>query len=652
MPPLPGLWREHKRREEQSDRFIAKVPNVPGTLQAGPMTPEELPNLPSRVAREYMQTLRNFALGEGKDLYSNFERQVGAFMTAGMPGGSNIVNALEKNVTKPLTAAATSKANQAMAEEIIAHPEKQIRRVAKINEPIEAGKLKVTTSNNARTGGKVTAPPSGELSVGEAKDALPPPPQPPQFRVFPKGDIASSIGRVRPKPLSGMMASERGAVQPPMMPSHPVGPVEPPMGGGPPKGPTMPPSGGMPPNPPKPPQGPTNFRDLPATDKLKEVANTPRALMTTLDLPPVFRQGLGAVGAKPLTTARAFGKGVKAGLSEKFADTVKVGIKSRDTYDEAVKSGVAFTDLADTREEAFLHSLADRMPGVKQVVKASNRMHTTFLNEIRSKWYDDVISPLKAAGKLDEKTAKDMAEVVNTATGRGSIKSLERHMDTLATGIFSPRLMASRIQTLNPQYYAKLAPVARKEALKSLGSVVGTISGVGVIGKAAGAEVDLDPLSGDFAKVKINGKTRLDMTGGYARQVRLYARTINNIQQRIRGMEPSQDIVKEVGRYLRGSESPLGSFIHDMAEGKDFIGRNVDVTDVDPNDQKTVNPIINRLLPMITDDFMDLLKEDPRQLGLMIPSLVGGNVDVYDRSSRGNRPARTRASNTRSARTK
>src|SRR5690606_16829371 len=85
---------------------------------------------------------------------------------------------------------------------------------------------------------------------------------------------------------------------------------------------------------------------------------------------------------------------------------------------------------------------------------------------------------------------------------------------------FSPRLISSRVQLLNPAYYMSLPAPLRVEALKDLAAFGGVASTVLGLAKASGAEVETDPRSTNFAKIKV-GDTRYDILGGFQQYLRL-----------------------------------------------------------------------------------------------------------------------------------
>ena len=157
----------------------------------------------------------------------------------------------------------------------------------------------------------------------------------------------------------------------------------------------------------------------------------------------------------------------------------------------AEKAGLQLTDLNNmtSREESMLSKYAEKIPGIR----ASNRAYTLFLNKTRADVFKSMVTDASAWLGQDAKNnlslARDLAEVVNTSTGRGNLGRFEGSAKNLSTVLFSPRLMASRLQMMNPQYYIRLNPVARKEALKSLGAVAAAAGSFTTLMKLAGAQL-------------------------------------------------------------------------------------------------------------------------------------------------------------------
>jgi hypothetical protein len=248
-----------------------------------------------------------------------------------------------------------------------------------------------------------------------------------------------------------------------------------------------------------------------------EILNVPRALKATLDLSAPFRQGLVLGARHPAMFAKNLKPMVQAWKSESVYDDVMAEIAERPSFDAMRKSGVHFTDLGhvDNREEAFMSNLAEKIPVFgPQGVRRSSRAYTAFLNKFRADAFDNYIRIAEQDGRqLAAHERRDIANWVNTATGRGSWKAVEGAMVPATMVLFSPRLLLSRLQLLNPVYYAQLSPFARKQAVQGMTQLAGAVTLTLSMAKMAGADVNMDPRNTDFGKIKF-GDTRIDILGG------------------------------------------------------------------------------------------------------------------------------------------
>lgn len=360
---------------------------------------------------------------------------------------------------------------------------------------------------------------------------------------------------------------------------------------------------------------------------LANALNFPRTIMASMDLSAPLRQGIVFVGDKALwknipTVFKAWG-------SDAAYDAVMSEIKSRPTYRLMDESGLAFGDVSGTlsaREERFMSQWAEKIPGVK----ASERAYTAFLNKLRADVFDDLVDKYKEAGidlkPLSDKT-KGVATFVNNATGRGDLGRLNQAAPLLSGLFFSPRLIASRVNMLNPIKYAKMDPIVRKKALTSMAKLGAVATSVAMLAKMAGADVETDPRSSDFAKIKVDS-TRYDILGGFGQYLTLGARLATNEKKNVKG-----DIV-ELGKkygsdtrldvlmnFLINKESPVASFVTDYLRGKNAIG--------EPFDAK--KKAAESFIPLFLQDSTDLIKEEgAKGVPMSIPGLFGVGMQTYD----------------------
>ena len=363
----------------------------------------------------------------------------------------------------------------------------------------------------------------------------------------------------------------------------------------------------------------------------REVLNIPRSIMSSFDLSAPLRQGLFLIG-KPKQFIPAFRDMIKSFASEEAYTALNESIIRKPNFKlmNEVKLGLTQMDsILSQREEQFMSNFAEKIPGIGRVVKASGRAYTGFLNKLRADVFDDLINKADSLG-LDPKKnidlAKGISDFINNATGRGSIKGLERSFPVLNSFFFSPRLMASRLNLLNPVYYVKQEPFVRKEALKALFTTTGVIGTVLSLAKAGGADIETDPRSSDFGKIKV-GNTRFDIMGGFQQYIRSAAQLITGKQiSTTTGKEytlgegyGSSTRLDIAIRQLRSKLAPVPSFVVDFLAGGNMAGEDFELQ----------NELLSRFTPMMLQDMSDLIKEDPSLLPVGILGGFGIGVQTY-----------------------
>ncbi len=362
-----------------------------------------------------------------------------------------------------------------------------------------------------------------------------------------------------------------------------------------------------------------------------QLANIPRSVMASVDLSAPFRQGLFLI-SHPKKFFGSFLNMFKSFGSEKAFKATQEAIVKKPTFDLMQDSKLALTEMDNIltlREERFMSNWAEKIPVVGKVIRASGRAYTGFLNKLRADVFEDLITKADNLGltpRSNPDLVKEIANFVNIASGRGSLGKLQPAATALNSFFFSPRLMASRLTLLNPVYYVKADPFVRKEALKSLLTVAGGLTTILGLSKLAGAEVEIDPRSSDFAKIKI-GNTRIDLAGGTQQYVRMAA-------QLITGKYVSSTTGKEITlgegykpltrmdillRQVEAKEAPIFSFLTDLMRGQDYAGQPINIT----------NEVASRFYPMAIGDIVDISKDDPTLLPISVLGIFGVGVQTY-----------------------
>lgn len=271
---------------------------------------------------------------------------------------------------------------------------------------------------------------------------------------------------------------------------------------------------------------PKNWRD-----RIVDIAGIPRAAMASFDFSMGLRQG-GQVAVRNFPDwVNANKESIKYVKNSDYFRSEMKRIADDDAYETIVdKLGVRLPAVEGNSDEIMASAhILEKVPVYGKGIEASDRAYSGGLTKLRyniaKKWIDALGGPDEALKNLSEKELRDIGEVINTSTGSGGKKGgfTEKNMQTLATTLFAPRLWASRLNAINPAYYARLSPIARRRAVENMASFLGAAGAVVGLAEAAGADVEMDPRSSDFMKIKV-GNTRFDVFGGLQQNVVFFAR--------------------------------------------------------------------------------------------------------------------------------
>jgi hypothetical protein len=370
-----------------------------------------------------------------------------------------------------------------------------------------------------------------------------------------------------------------------------------------------------------------------------EVANVPRSIESSFDVSAPLRQGLVAMARHPGMTAKNIKPMLGAFKDQGSYDKLMAEISRRPNYHRYHEAGLAITDthsgMAADREEFFPSNLAEKIPLAGHGVKASGRAYHGFLAKTRADMFDKHLASATKAGydAEDPRLQKSLATFINSATGRGDIGKLAPASRALSAAFFSPRLLASRINFLNPAYYARLHPYARQQAIRSAAQLAAFVTGILETAHAAGAHVEIDPRSTDWAKIRV-GNTRIDLLGGFQPVIRTAAQLSTGERKAANGdlvplgHGPGQSSRLDVAtRFLRGKLAPVPSTTADFLEGQTFIGGPVTAK----------GEAAQRLIPFGAQDAADVYRNGGHSLagaaGAFGLSAFGAGVQSYKPNS-------------------
>jgi hypothetical protein len=369
-----------------------------------------------------------------------------------------------------------------------------------------------------------------------------------------------------------------------------------------------------------------------------------RAIKVGMDISYTFRQAAGYIGTKEWRGA--FSRLFSYGKSEIALDELEVKMLSHKYSEYALKykKDLGLTLLGERftqREENYAAKLIGKIP----IVGNAERANVGFINDLRFHRFVNILEGLDKAGRgiTDNPDAmKSLAQVIGASTGRGTLGSLEGAAKPLSTALFSPRWLASRFQILmNP---LTKRGTARVEAIKSLARLAGVAVSVLSLYKAAGGDIELDPRSADFGKLKM-GNTRIDMTGGTAPIIVLFTRVAMGLAGKPAFKSSTTGVVSLLNSKSFGAQtvegvftdfflnktSPLASVVRDLFRGENFEGDPVELK----ANKDMVKYLADQLLyPMIATQAYDAYTMDGGAVGTLatLSEFLGLGAQTYQPS--------------------
>lgn len=372
---------------------------------------------------------------------------------------------------------------------------------------------------------------------------------------------------------------------------------------------------------------------------INAAADFARAVMSSGDVSMIGRQAFPALSQEllthPLKTLNLIKNSLKYITDDKYYQESMAKIASDPLFQFFKDSGVDFTsiggNIAKNREQGFASNIAERFALTSWFVKPSERQAVGFLNDIRmvqaKRMYDAFITQglnpqklslaelnayresinasrtgiskmFKALEPLTKEEYKSInhvdafraaAKLVNASTGRGEAPALLKNVSkTLDNAMFSSKLFYRNIRYLNPANYVSgnIPSIVKKQQLEQLTSMIVLATTFLTMAKAAGADVELNPVSSKFAKAKF-GNTYIDLTGGFQPYLRTFAQlatgkvksTSGNISTMDTGYG-SQSWVGTAGNFMRGKLNPLYSTGLDLISGTNAVGEPVTIPKV------------------------------------------------------------------------
>lgn len=398
-----------------------------------------------------------------------------------------------------------------------------------------------------------------------------------------------------------------------------------------------------------------------AWDKFVRLLNVPRTLMASVDYSAPLRQAVVVTVAHPGMAAKAGLEMFKSSFSQQRFDNWSNALKESDRYPLMIDSGLSLTDPhslhLQAQEEAFMGNIAEKIPVVGGLVKGSERAYVAYLNKMRADLFNRYADMFESRGRTFQNSPelyKGIASYVNNATGRGNLGFAESAAPILNSFLFSPRLIASRINmlglgdiaSLGQGFYGKLPPEIRLQAAKDMAVFVA--AGIGVLALAKygfGAQVETDPRSADFGKIK-SGDTRWDIWGGFQPYVRVLAQVImaerksTNTGKVIplegKGSMFGSSRADPLVSFGRGKLAPIPSMVWDALSRRTVQGNKILFQwggKHKDNEITLQDEAIQHFLPLIYSDVSQAMKDGGIKslFTVGIPSTFGVGTQTYSK---------------------
>ena len=381
-------------------------------------------------------------------------------------------------------------------------------------------------------------------------------------------------------------------------------------------------------------------------NKVLEVFNIPRSLMASTDFSAPLNQAVIATINYPKEAKDAAVQMVKAAASQEAFDNWFYDLKETPRYDLMNKLKLGITDPFNpeltAREEAFMSGYAEQIPGVGKLVKGSERAYVQYLNKLRVDLFNKFIDRFEEQGKTYENNKKlyeATAKYINNITGRGELGPLKKFSPLFSALFFSPRLMAARINMLNPYYFATLPTELKKQYGKDMGTALGILSTMltlfALYGKTQDDDdedkitVETDPRSSDFGRVR-QGDTRWDFSGGFQPYIRAVTqfttaerkKTSTGEIMELEGKMPGSGRQDIVLGFFRNKLAPVPSMIIDFTTGKNAVGEKVELKD----------ELLKNVIPLSFQSIYEgYEKKGPQAIATVgLPAIFGVGVSTYE----------------------
>jgi len=309
------------------------------------------------------------------------------------------------------------------------------------------------------------------------------------------------------------------------------------------------------------------------------------------------------------------------------------------------------------------------------------RAGVSYLNNLRLMKFKQAMDKMSSENvtfQNNPNAYKQVADVINTFTGRASLGALEPNAKALAAILYSPRNWASLIKTstpyflismykwrdkgsFKPSYAQKMAVTDYMKYVAFEGAFL-TLAAIWANGDDDDeTEVSFNPTSSDFMKLRM-GNTRMDFFGGRAQYLVWLTRlatdkTTTSSGKEVRlGSTPFAATKFDLNlRMFLNKLSPAASLFVDYTRTKTDVdkrtGEYVRLNPFTGDEYSFMEEVKERSYPMFWGTVADIQKEQPALVEAFMISLafIGRNSSVYgnekkEKKSNLSRPTRATVS--------
>lgn len=363
--------------------------------------------------------------------------------------------------------------------------------------------------------------------------------------------------------------------------------------------------------------GDTPKKPMTAMDYAKEASYIARGLKLGADVGALLRQGGEMLINDPIQWARstknAFTKTDKAKLTKYYSEMEARTIHGKNMADVRKAAGLK-TSHMDT-EEAFASKMFDKVPGLNRL----ENFQKAFLDSGRIERFDSFYRKFPDA---TDKELRDYAKYLNSAMGKSNVSRVPEALEVVMT---SPRWTASRWEMAGrlmrtPEKWVRgaLGNKAAKQEARNLGRYAVAMYGMLKVAESQGAQIEFDPRSSDFLKMRMGEKV-FDPTSGVAMPIRTALRMMLYARGENAGFGNSAGI--ELAKTAINTANPVITTPWGLITGKNLTGFELD--------EEERGAML--MLPLIANGAMESWKKDG-PIGAMVQTgteIVGINSLRY-----------------------